>query len=142
MAQRLTATSGVVRFCSSALGLQRLNNPPSQQRHHDLMVPCYFIALATELGGALHDVYAGAVVTLHVEIAGRKVGGFAVVQIACYGQRLQKYLGHYHGAAEVENDAPIVERWQRCGQTAEIAVTRVSYRCSVGRRMLVNYFGA
>src|SRR5437899_4895160 len=126
MAQRLTATSGVVRFCSSALGLQRLNNPPSQQRHHDLMVPRYFVALAAELGGTLHDVHARAIVALHVEIAGRKVGGFAVVQIARDRQRLQKYLGHYHGAAEVENDTAVLERGQRRGETVKIAMTRVA----------------
>jgi hypothetical protein len=76
------------------------------------MVPRYFVPFATELGGALHDVDARPVVALHVEIAGREVGGFAVVQIARDRQRLQKYLGHDHGAAEIENDAAVLESGQ------------------------------
>src|SRR5438132_1033840 len=76
----VVARQGVV-FCTSSRA--RLKNSPSQQRHHDHMVACYFLCLVTELGGALYDVYAGAVVMRRVEIAGRKVGGFAAVQIAC-----------------------------------------------------------
>src|SRR5450759_3033516 len=106
------------------------------------MVASYLVAFAAPLSWALDHVHARAVVALHVEIAGGESGRLSVVEVPGDGQRLQKYLRHYHGAAEVEDDSPLVQREEGRGEPTEVAVARVAYGRAIRCRMLMNYLGA
>ena len=105
------------------------------------MVPGDLIALSAALGRPLHDVHTRTVVALHVEIAGREARRLSLVQIARDRECLEKYLGHDDSAAEVEDHSSVVERGQRCGEAAEIAVARVSDCGAIRCGMLVDDFG-
>src|SRR6266513_4821967 len=106
------------------------------------MVSGYLVTFSASLRRPLHDVHARAVVALHVEVAGCESGRLAVVEVSRDRQRLEKNLRHYHGAAEVENDTPVLQRRKRCGETAEIPVAGVADRGAIGGWMLMNYLGA
>src|SRR6185437_10427916 len=106
------------------------------------MVPRDLVSLAASLRRALDDVDAGAVMALHVEIAGREAGRFTVVEIARDSERLQEDLRHYHRTAQIQHHPALVERRQRCRQAAKITVTGVADRGAVRRRVLVDYLGA
>ena len=77
-----------------------------------------------------------------VQIARCERGRLAVVQIARDGQRLEEDFGHDHRAAEVEDDAPLVESGERCREPAESAVARVPNRRAAGGGVLVYDLGA
>jgi hypothetical protein len=117
-------------------------NSPRQQRDHDLVVSRDFVALSAPLSRPLYDVYARTVVPLHIEIARREAGRFSRVEISRDRQSFEKHFRHYHRAAEVEDDTAIMQRGQRRGETAEIAVARVTDRRAARGRMLVDYLSA
>src|SRR5512143_84508 len=90
------------------------------------------------LGGALDHVYPRTVVTLHVAVARGEPGGPAVVQIASDGQRLEKYLRHHDGAAEIQHHAAVVEVRQAARQPLEVPVAGSADDGPVRRGMLVD----
>src|SRR2546423_7039639 len=106
------------------------------------MVPRYLVALAAELSRPLDDVHSRAVVALHIQIASREAGRFAIIQIARDRERFQENLGHYHRAAQVEHDTSIVERRQRCSEPTEIAMARIADCGAIRSRVLMDDFGA
>src|SRR5689334_6534130 len=80
--------------------------------------------------------------TLHVEVDRHKILRAPFVQIARDRQRFEEHLRHDDGAADVQDDAAIVDRRKRGGESPEIAVTRVANGGAVRRWMLVNDLGA
>jgi len=106
------------------------------------MVASYLIPFSAPLSRTLHDVYTRAVVPLHVEIARRESGRLTAVEIARNRQGFEKNLGHYHRASQIQHDAAVVQRRERRGQSAKIAVTGVPDRGATRRRVLMNDLGA
>src|SRR5881392_428820 len=90
---------------------------------------------------SLDHVDAGPIVALHVAVARGEVLRLPAIQIARDGQGLEEHLRHDDGAAQVENDAAVIERGEGPGESLEVAVARGAEYRAVGRRVLVNDFG-
>src|SRR5438445_10710775 len=90
----------------------------------------------------LDHVHPRPVVTLHVAVAGCKSGRLAAAQIARDGEGLEEHLGHHHRAADIEDDAAVVERGERPGESLKVAVARGAERGAIRRGMLVDEVGA
>jgi hypothetical protein len=78
----------------------------------------------------------------HVQIARREIDRLGRVQIPRDRQGFKENLRHDDGAAEVENDAAVMQLRERRGKASEVAVTRVADCSTIRRRMLVDDFGA
>src|SRR5213076_480474 len=91
---------------------------------------------------SLDHVDAGPVVALHVAVARGEVLRLPTTQIACDGQGLEEHFGHDDGAAQVQDEAAVIERGKGPGESLEVAVARSAEYRAVGRRVLVNDFGA
>src|SRR5258708_36864807 len=79
---------------------------------------------------------------VHVEIDRSEVLGPARIQGPCDRDGFEEQLGHDHRAAEIEHDAAVVDRYERVGQPAKVAVARVAYGGSVRSGMLMDDLGA
>ena len=64
--------------------------------------------------------------------------GAPCVQVAGDGQRLEEHLRQHHRAPQVQHRAALVERRQRPGQAAEVAVAGGAERRAVGGWVLVD----
>src|SRR4051812_9880278 len=101
------------------------------------MVASDLVALAALQRRALNHVHARPIMALHVEINRRKTLRAAVAEIARDRQRLEEHLRHDDGAAKVQHCATIVNREQRMGEPAKIAMARVADGSAITRRMLM-----
>src|SRR2546425_8331878 len=86
----------------------------------------------------LDDVHARPIVTLHVAVARGEVLRTPAVQIARDRQCLDKHLRHHDRAAEIQDDAAVVEIRQHTGESLEIAMARGADRTAVGGWMLMH----
>ena len=89
-------------------------------------------APATRECWSLDDVDARTVLALHVAVTGREILRPSIVQIARDGKCLEKYFGHDHGTAQIQDDAPVIEIGDRGREAFEIAMTRSADCRAVG----------
>src|SRR5256712_12171203 len=71
-----------------------------------------------------------------------KSGRLAATQVARDGEGLEEHLGHHHRAADIEDDAAVMERGERRGEALEVAVARGAERGAVRRGALMDDVGA
>src|SRR6185312_6174419 len=97
---------------------------------------------AAALCWSLDDVDVGAVVALHVEIAGGESRRSPAVQVAGDRQRFQEYLRHDDSAPDVQRDTTVIECGEGARESPKIAMAGLTDRRAVGGRVLVDDLGA
>src|SRR3954468_4033493 len=80
-------------------------------------------ATPTRQRWALDDIYARAIVPLHVAIARREILGTGAIQVPCDRQRLEKHLGHDDCAPQMQYHAALVQIGQDSRESLEVTVT-------------------
>src|SRR4051812_21622398 len=114
---------------------------PHEQRDHQLVMPGYFISLATGERGTLDHVHPRAVVALHVEVDRREASRQSAAQVPRDGERLEEHLRHDDRAAEVQHHAAIVDGSERVCEAAEVAMAGITDGRAARGRVLVDDLG-
>src|SRR5439155_1459800 len=117
--------------------IERAQHRPGEQRDQDLVVAGELNPATAGERRALDDVYPRPVVALHVAVADRETGRLAAAQVARHGEGLEEHLGHHQRAAEIEDDAAVVEGRERRGESLEVTVARGAERGAVRRGVLM-----
>src|SRR2546426_8168614 len=131
--------------CSARGALARIElaqHRPGEERDQNLVVSGELDPATAGERRALDDVHPRPVVALHVAVAGREPGRLAATQVARDGEGLEEHLGHHHRAADIEDDAAVMERGERRGEALEVAVARGAERGAVRRGVLMDDIGA
>src|SRR5450631_3749374 len=118
-----------------------VQNSRSQERDHDLVVAGDRKAAAVAGSGTLDHVLQGAVVLGHVEIGGGE-GIHVEAHVLGDGKRLEEYLRHDHGAADVDEHTAVAKGRYHRGKEAEVGEGGLAQHGAVTVGMLVDDVGA
>ena len=109
MSLALVCNNGTASIRSRLLPFQLGHYSPRQKRNHDLMVPGDLVALTTCIRWADHHVHAWPIVSDHIQVAGGEICRLRRIEIPRNRKRLEKHLGHYHRAPEIQNNSTMIE---------------------------------
>src|SRR3989475_3301739 len=123
-------------------GIELAQPRPGKERDQDLVMAGELDPKPPGERRTFHHVHPRPVVTLHVAVAGCESGRLAAAQVARDGEGIEERLGHRDRAADMEDDAAVVERGERPGESLEVAVARGAERGAIRRGMLVDDVGA